>query len=660
MHACTRPIWICVSNKDYIVFNLNGEDDFKTGFENDVVHELRVAFDPHLSLAVVSWTEAMELHPEVDSVDYVYISLITLVCLIVLFGLSALIFNYGWCSPRCGCSAVDDGRWLSVVGFSLQVWDFFSDLALSAEIWRNERVWQHLPLLFSGIGSSLFVVLPYFSNLLYAARIKSRIQSNEKAKSWFESNSTVFVVFVVVTGGCYPALALISSNVFGHDMFSSGLTQFELRSFSRIKVVNTVFLENVPQLCVQMLYVYAVGSVTDSVAAAFVASLLSAMGAVLSYFIQADTAHLLPVQYRLELRCDRHDKPDRDPLQLDDGHVAELEAQLETLPHLKMSAASAVATQSEYAMKISAADARTAESAKGNTATKLTKDERLNIQRKRGLTWALRKVMSGMYEIEPRMLEVGSSMITNDGVVTDFVQFVSKTNLERMEQEMETGLTPLAYFERMLASVESDVTLALRSHFGLNDEFHVALYGGLRRKSAVAQHADVADERTARCTMTSALNRYFFDDPNTTKTYEQRRSEVLQLVERFNTEKRKRPPTKQSEDSLAKKSVGTLHEIELGSILRHVVSKDDGSSSDDDDDGKVLTSGALISREELRMTDEDVDGMDDSDAGEDTGAAEQHNAKTHGNENGDDGAVKASETNIVCADDMELQNSTAL
>ena len=46
----------------------------------------------------------------------------------------------------------------------------------------------------------------------------------------------------------------VSSNIFGVRILSSGLTQFELRKLSNIKVFGTVVLENVPQLMLQLLY----------------------------------------------------------------------------------------------------------------------------------------------------------------------------------------------------------------------------------------------------------------------------------------------------------------------------------------------------------------------------------------------------------------------
>ena len=77
-----------------------------------------------------------------------------------------------------------------------------------------------------------------------AATIKHRVRKNKAAKSWFQEtgNISLFVMFVVLTGGCYPALALVSSGIFGLDKFTSGMTQYELKKLSKLKVISTVML----------------------------------------------------------------------------------------------------------------------------------------------------------------------------------------------------------------------------------------------------------------------------------------------------------------------------------------------------------------------------------------------------------------------------------
>ena len=84
----------------------------------------------------------------------------------------------------------------------------------------------------------------YVANLWIASRIKKIVGDNEAARTYFQARSFIFTFFVVCTGGAYPALALCSSNIFGLSVFNSGLTRFGLRKLTKIKVFNSVLLEN--------------------------------------------------------------------------------------------------------------------------------------------------------------------------------------------------------------------------------------------------------------------------------------------------------------------------------------------------------------------------------------------------------------------------------
>ena len=251
------------------------------------------------------------------------------------------------------------------------------------------------------------------------------------------------------------------------------------------------------------------------------------------------------------LRCDRDDDVVGNLNVLcqlcDDVEGNDADAQLETVPHSKMAGFSAVTTHSQTnantnapRMKIATVDAQTAESAKDNVVSKLTDSERTNILGKCGRRKALQMTLCEIYETEQQMLEVGSSIVTNEGVVTDFVQFFSRSDLE---QDTMTDLLPRAHFEKMFELKNGDVTKAMRSHFGLNDEFHVSVYGGLRSRNTPENYGDL----TANEAMCLGLNRYFFDDPNTMKSHAERRTEVHEIVDSFDTEKRRPISLQQSE-----------------------------------------------------------------------------------------------------------------
>ena len=232
--------------------------------------------------------------------------------------------------------------------------------------------------------------------MVIAANVKNIVRNNEAAKAWLNVNVALFCGLVVLTGGCYPALALCSSNIFGLELFSSGLTQHELGKLSKIKVLSTVVIENVPQLIFQALYSYAINDLTQAVAIAFFASILSVTASTLSYLIDRDAADVEAVHYYLSIECQRGTKSSYNP------------------------------------QKATGA---------ANVGIGITDEEKNKLINNRGKTRVLGSQLTSLFCIQPKNLEIGSTMITKYGGVTHLVQFVSNTDLDLMEDHLHsTGI----------------------------------------------------------------------------------------------------------------------------------------------------------------------------------------------------------------------------
>jgi len=124
------------------------------------------------------------------------------------------------------------------------------------------------------------------------------------ARKWMEQYQTLFIFLVVFCGGCYPALLVASSHLFGISFFESGLSKFELTTLSNIRVVTTVFTENVPQLFVQIAFTYSIGfELTQNTLLAFSTSLLSIIASILSFYMNRDKqGQAKDVYYYLEIK----------------------------------------------------------------------------------------------------------------------------------------------------------------------------------------------------------------------------------------------------------------------------------------------------------------------------------------------------------------------
>ena len=88
--------------------------------------------------------------------------------------------------------------------------------------------------------------------------------------------------------------------------FKCGLTLHDLKQLFHLKVLNNVFLENVPQLFFLWLFTTNVGRLSDSAWFSLIGSVLSVLATTLTYLIDREQSdNVLPLNYYLELQCER-------------------------------------------------------------------------------------------------------------------------------------------------------------------------------------------------------------------------------------------------------------------------------------------------------------------------------------------------------------------
>ena len=149
--------------------------------------------------------------------------------------------------------AVDDQKYMSVIGFLVQIVDVFSDFifAFQCKAYRDHlgdigfevavqpEVFEWLYFL-----ALVFVVGPYFLNLISSVNITRKIVADESmsehSKQYFRAKTKVYAILVLMSGGAFPALKLMSSNLFGLGLFSAGLSNIQIEHFRGHHVVTTV------------------------------------------------------------------------------------------------------------------------------------------------------------------------------------------------------------------------------------------------------------------------------------------------------------------------------------------------------------------------------------------------------------------------------------
>eukprot|EP01083_Nonionella_stella_P111055 325541_1 len=201
----------------------------------------------------------------------------------------AFIFN------KMPNTKVDNAAFWAPLLISLNLFDFASDINLSYTIMQKVNFSTHgiYELIFwLGFGSIFFIILPFGCNLLYAMRIRRQtvIQSNPAARSYFTKMLPQFILMCVFCAGTYPVITLTSSRVFALQVFNAGLLPYELHQLSKIKIRSTIYLENCPQLLIQIVYAFYIKERETATILAFVASFLSVVASVIIYQAQKDVS----------------------------------------------------------------------------------------------------------------------------------------------------------------------------------------------------------------------------------------------------------------------------------------------------------------------------------------------------------------------------------
>eukprot|EP01083_Nonionella_stella_P051375 136378_1 len=415
-----------------------------------------------------------------SSFDYLLTGIFGFLGLMTLLSILAFLYNNQLFCTLPGFSPVDDAKWMALMIFGIQAWDFISDVNLAIEIWDDlngngipdelEENAEDITLananifiVISGAGATFFVVIPYVVNIIIAANIKKMIASNDAAKAYFQYYAAVFVSFVVLSGGAYPALAVVSSQIFGLAVFNSGLTAFELRALSKIKLFGTIILENLPQIGCQILYSWTIGNFTRNTQLAFCASLLSVTASTLSYYIERNAADTMAISYYLSFECKgraitSHSLVlDEDISPYDVVDATELETMRPK-------------TYDQHGGQIVADHTPNTPNTK-HSKLGMTDKEKENFWRHKGMKLKLSTSIAQVFGISENNIEIGYVQITKYGIILHAIQFVYSSDLEALERELSDeqinmSIGPSYYTEHCLyGSFTKEIDDIFANHF---------------------------------------------------------------------------------------------------------------------------------------------------------------------------------------------------
>eukprot|EP01083_Nonionella_stella_P029483 81147_1 len=146
---------------DYACASIKEQSKDENDFAESVTATLQTYFNnSDLQFEVEGDADELEIvakyaPAEAEPDDYMLYGIGSVCGLLGLIGVLALLFNKGYIPQFSGSSIVDNAQFAAVFVFTLQFWDFYSDVNLSVEIWNHPELNRSMPLLVSAIGSSV-------------------------------------------------------------------------------------------------------------------------------------------------------------------------------------------------------------------------------------------------------------------------------------------------------------------------------------------------------------------------------------------------------------------------------------------------------------------------------------------------------------------------
>eukprot|EP01083_Nonionella_stella_P312351 1116856_1 len=330
---------------------------------------------------------------------------------------------------------VDNVNAIAPFLYSLQVYDAISDAFLCNDI-GNHMVDDITTACF--IGAIVFTVYPFLSNLYYGVTITNQdvIRRNKRANEYFTANIALLIGLIVISGGCYNALLVVSCGMFGLNKFSSGLTQHELNALTKIKIRSTIWFENAPQIVIQIVYTIARGGdINDAVVFAFIGSMLSVVMTLASYYAQKNVNK--------------------------DANVMSYYLRFDT------------------------------------GVGKLSSDQVKKIENTKGRTKELTAAMVKALNISEENIQIGYVWILNNGLELSVSHFLTKAELAKHTRNIhgfKTEITPAEYIHKLYAQkkVKEAMDQVFRAHSGIADtDFHVTFVVDPNAPGASASSAEL-------------------------------------------------------------------------------------------------------------------------------------------------------------------------
>ena len=108
---------------------------------------------------------------------------------------------------------------------------------------------------------------------------------NNHASSFVSKNKSMIVLCVLISGGLHPTLVLLSSNMFGMNIFCSEMSIFELNEYFGLRIVLNTLFENIPQIIIQCTYLITINVNIFNDLTTLISFVFSALSIIISVIV---------------------------------------------------------------------------------------------------------------------------------------------------------------------------------------------------------------------------------------------------------------------------------------------------------------------------------------------------------------------------------------
>eukprot|EP01083_Nonionella_stella_P185829 678739_1 len=213
------------------------------------------------------------------------------------------------CWGKCDCFGYSQSaKYVAALIFGLQLWDFLSDVSFAYNL-PNKSSSSIFYL------SVLFIIVPWTINIVFLLLFRYRWANNREVASWLREHTVKLVGMTMVCGGAQPSIELANSRIFGLEVFSMGLSRYQLIQSSKFKVLLTTMLENIPQILITTYYMISIHQFNDFAVASLISSSCSVILVIVATILmRADNLVDEPMEIVLHYRFATKNKKQRNKL----------------------------------------------------------------------------------------------------------------------------------------------------------------------------------------------------------------------------------------------------------------------------------------------------------------------------------------------------------